>query len=102
MTLHSGEGMPVNQPTHAHGQGYTDLNFMIPELAQAITYTKGPYYADVGDFGAVGSVHGAEGLITAIWEAIPCHRDRVSRRRRFTTFRGWPRPVRTHRLRRTR
>ena len=50
------DGMPINQPTHAHGQGYTDLNFMIPELADAITYTKGPYYADVGDFGAVGSV----------------------------------------------
>jgi len=51
------DGMPINQPTHAHGQGYTDLNFMIPELADGITYTKGPYYADVGDFGAVGSVH---------------------------------------------
>ena len=51
------DGMPINQPTHAHGQGYTDLNFMIPELADKITYTKGPYYADVGDFGAVGSVH---------------------------------------------
>jgi outer membrane receptor protein involved in Fe transport len=50
------DGMPINQPTHAHGQGYTDLNFMIPELADQITYTKGPYYADVGDFGAVGSV----------------------------------------------
>jgi hypothetical protein len=50
------EDMPINQPTHAHGQGYTDLNFMIPELADAITYTKGPYYAKVGDFGAVGSV----------------------------------------------
>jgi TonB dependent receptor/TonB-dependent Receptor Plug Domain len=81
VTLHSGEGkanqfllrgynldhgtdlatfvddVPVNQPTHAHGQGYTDLNFMIPELADGITYTKGPYYAGVGDFGAVGSVH---------------------------------------------
>jgi len=80
VTLHSGEGkanqyllrgynldhgtdletyvdyMPINQPTHAHGQGYTDLNFMIPELADEITYTKGPYYANVGDFGAVGSV----------------------------------------------
>jgi outer membrane receptor protein involved in Fe transport len=80
VTLHSGEGkanqflmrgynldhgtdletyvddMPINQPTHAHGQGYTDLNFLIPELADAITYTKGPYYANVGDFGAVGSV----------------------------------------------
>ena len=48
--------MPINQPTHAHGQGYTDLNFMIPELADGISYTKGPYYAEVGDFGAVGSV----------------------------------------------
>jgi TonB dependent receptor/TonB-dependent Receptor Plug Domain len=51
------DGMPINQPTHAHGQGYTDLNFMIPELADQLTYTKGPYYATVGDFGAVGSVH---------------------------------------------
>lgn len=51
------DGMPINQPTHAHGQGYTDLNFMIPELTDQLTYTKGPYYANVGDFGAVGSVH---------------------------------------------
>jgi hypothetical protein len=51
------DGMPINQPTHAHGQGYTDLNFMMPELADQLSYTKGPYYADVGDFGAVGSVH---------------------------------------------
>lgn len=51
------DGMPINQPTHAHGQGYTDLSFVIPELADRLTYTKGPYYATVGDFGAVGSVH---------------------------------------------
>jgi outer membrane receptor protein involved in Fe transport len=50
------DGMPINQTTHAHGQGYTDLNFLIPELPDQIGYTKGPYYADVGDFGAVGSV----------------------------------------------
>jgi outer membrane receptor protein involved in Fe transport len=50
------DGMPVNQPTHAHGQGYTDLNFLIPELVDEISYGKGPYYANVGDFGAVGSV----------------------------------------------
>jgi outer membrane receptor protein involved in Fe transport len=50
------DGMPVNQPTHAHGQGYTDLNFMIPELTDEITYTKGTYYPSVGDFGAVGSI----------------------------------------------
>ena len=39
------DGMPVNMRTHAHGQGYTDLNFFIPELASGITYTKGPYFA---------------------------------------------------------
>lgn len=50
------DGMPINQPTHAHGQGYTDLNFLIPELANGLSYTKGPYYANVGDFGSVGSV----------------------------------------------
>ena len=36
--------MPVNMPTHAHGQGYADLNFLIPELVAAIDYKKGPYY----------------------------------------------------------
>jgi outer membrane receptor protein involved in Fe transport len=51
------DGMPVNEPTHAHGQGYTDLNFLIPELATNVTYTKGPYYAPEGDFASVGSVH---------------------------------------------
>ena len=51
------DGMPINMPTHTHGQGYTDLNFMIPEVADSISYSKGPYYANVGDFGAVGSVH---------------------------------------------
>ena len=51
------EGMPVNMPTHAHGQGYSDLNFMIPELVQGIAYKKGPYYADEGDFSAAGAAH---------------------------------------------
>lgn len=48
-------GMQVNFPTHAHGQGYSDLNFMIPELIQRLDYRKGPYYADVGDFSSAGS-----------------------------------------------
>ena len=50
-------GMPVNNPTHAHGQGYTDLNFMIPELISKIDYHKGPYYADEGDFSSAGAAH---------------------------------------------
>ena len=48
-------GIPVNMPTHGHGQGYTDLNFLIPELVQRIEYRKGPYFASVGDFSAAGS-----------------------------------------------
>ena len=35
-------GMPVNMPTHAHGQGYSDLNFLIPELVSGVQYSKGP------------------------------------------------------------
>jgi outer membrane receptor protein involved in Fe transport len=49
------EGMPVNMRTHAHGQGYLDMNFIIPELVQTIEYRKGTYHADVGDFSAAAS-----------------------------------------------
>jgi len=51
------DGMPVNMPTHAHGQGYSDLNFVIPELIDRISYKKGPYYADEGDFASAGAAH---------------------------------------------
>src|SRR5450432_3352940 len=50
-------GMPVNNPTHAHGQGYTDLNFLIPELVTGVQFSKGPYYADQGDFATAGSAN---------------------------------------------
>ncbi|WP_234409447.1 TonB-dependent receptor, partial [Ideonella sp. B508-1] len=49
------EGMPVNMPSHGHGQGYSDLNFMIPELVDHIDYRKGPYFASNGDFASAGS-----------------------------------------------
>jgi hypothetical protein len=48
-------GMPVNLPTHAHGQGYSDLNFLIPELISRVSYRKGPYFADEGDFSSAGA-----------------------------------------------
>ena len=54
-------GMPVNMRTHGHGQGYTDINFVIPELISQVNYFKGPYYASVGDFGSAG---GADMLYT--------------------------------------
>ena len=50
------DGMLVNQRSHAHGQGWTDLNFLIPELTDRLTYSKGPYRADSGDFGAAGTM----------------------------------------------
>lgn len=50
------DGVPVNMPTHGHGQGYTDINFVIPELVQAIEYRKGTYYAETGNFSAAGAV----------------------------------------------
>ncbi|MGI9221048.1 MAG: TonB-dependent receptor, partial [Woeseiaceae bacterium] len=49
------EGMPVNFRTHAHGQGYLDMNFIIPELVKTIEYRKGTHTADVGDFSAAAS-----------------------------------------------
>ena len=48
--------MPVNMPTHAHGQGYSDLNFLIPELVSRVSYKKGPYFAEEGDFSSAGAV----------------------------------------------
>ncbi len=60
--------IPVNEPTHAHGQGYTDLNFLIPELATNIHYTKGTYYAPEGDFSSVGAIH--VGYLDAIEDQI--------------------------------
>lgn len=89
VTIHSGEGkanqylirgynldhgtdfasfvddMPVNRPTNAHGQGYADLAFLMPQIVSGIDYTKGPYDAAIGDFGSVASAH------TLIADAIP-------------------------------
>ena len=49
------DGLPVNMPSHAHGQGYADLNFLIPELVDHLQYRKGPYYVEIGDFGTAAS-----------------------------------------------
>ncbi len=48
------DGIPMNMPSHAHGQGYLDLNGVIPELVDKVEYGKGPYYAEVGDFSSAG------------------------------------------------
>jgi outer membrane receptor protein involved in Fe transport len=49
------DGAPINMRTHGHGQGYFDLNFLIPELIERIEFTKGPYHAELGDFSSAGS-----------------------------------------------
>jgi len=51
------DDMPLNLPSQAHGEGYADMNIVIPELVQRVNYEKGPYYADVGDFGSAGAAH---------------------------------------------
>lgn len=50
------DGVPVNMPSHGHGQGYADLNFLIPEVVESVAYRKGPYSAEHGDFSSAGGV----------------------------------------------
>ncbi len=50
-------GMPVNMPTHGHGHGYSDLNFLIPELVSGVQFSKGPYFAEQGDFATAGAAN---------------------------------------------
>jgi outer membrane receptor protein involved in Fe transport len=51
------DGMPINMRTHAHGQGYADLNFLIPELVESLLVRKGPYWVEEGDFSSAGALH---------------------------------------------
>jgi hypothetical protein len=51
------DGMPLNLPSHAHGEGYADMNTVIAESVQRLNFEKGPYYADVGNYGSAGSAH---------------------------------------------
>jgi hypothetical protein len=51
------DDMPLNLPSHAHGEGYSDMNTVIPEFVKRLNFEKGPYYADVGNYGSAGSAH---------------------------------------------
>jgi len=51
------DDMPLNLPSHVHGEGYADMNIVIPEFVERVDYEKGPYYADVGNYGSAGSAH---------------------------------------------
>lgn len=51
------DDIPINRPTDTHGEGYSDLNFLIPEVLDGLEYTKGTYYPSIGNFGDVASVH---------------------------------------------
>jgi outer membrane receptor protein involved in Fe transport len=62
------DGVPVNMRTHAHGQGYADLNWLMPETVNSLDVRKGPYFADEGDFGSAGNLH--IGLIDSVPKAI--------------------------------
>jgi len=51
------DGMPLNLPSHAHGEGYADMNTVIPEFVERVDFQKGPYYADIGNYGSAGSAN---------------------------------------------
>lgn len=51
------DGIPINMVSHGHGQGYSDTNFLIPEIVDRVEITKGPYFAEQGDFSTAGSVN---------------------------------------------
>jgi TonB family protein len=51
------DGVPINMVSHAHGQGFSDTNFIIPEAVQRVEITKGPYFANQGDFATAGAVN---------------------------------------------
>jgi hypothetical protein len=49
------DDMPLNLPSHAHGEGYADMNIVIPEFVERVNFEKGPYYADIGNYGSAGA-----------------------------------------------
>ncbi|RHX91448.1 TonB-denpendent receptor [Leptospira yasudae] len=50
-------GIPVNNPSHGHGQGYSDISFIMPELIEEVRFKKGVYYADEGNFSSAGAMN---------------------------------------------
>ena len=78
------DGMPMNLPTHAHGQGYTDLNFLIPELVERLEYRKGAYYAEVSDFSSAGAAY------LSTYERLPAAWSRLGPARTATSARSRP------------
>lgn len=62
------DDVPVNLRTHAHGQGYSDLNWLMPETINSLEVRKGPYFADEGDFASVGNLH--IGLIDRVEKSV--------------------------------
>ncbi len=51
------DDMPLNLPSHAHGEGYSDMNAVIPEFVERVDFEKGPYYANVGNFSSAANAH---------------------------------------------
>ncbi|MBL9002957.1 MAG: TonB-dependent receptor [Myxococcales bacterium] len=51
------DGVPINMVSHAHGQGYADSNFVLPEIIERIEVFKGPYFAELGDFATAGAIN---------------------------------------------
>ena len=90
------DGVPINMVSHAHGQGYTDTNFIIPEAVERVEITKGTSFTNQGDFATAGSInlisregfeHSSVGLglrrLSGVWQAVAAraaHREPEVRR----------------------
>ncbi|MCC6382269.1 MAG: TonB-dependent receptor, partial [Dehalococcoidia bacterium] len=75
------DGVPINNPSHAHGQGYADANFVIPEVVERIEVDKGPYFLKHGDFATAGAVN----LVT---KRVAAENTATFSAGRFDLFRG--------------
>ena len=90
------DGLPINMRSHAHGQGYADLNFIIPEFVQSVDYTKGPFAADVGDFSAAGAARfNLFKTLPQPFTTVELGENRYARFVAGTTVRGSPQAVTT-------
>lgn len=90
------DGLPINMRSHAHGQGYADLNFIIPEFVQSVDYTKGPFAADVGDFSAAGAARfNLFKTLPQPFATVELGENRYARFVAGTTVRGSPQAVTT-------
>ena len=83
------DGMPINMPSHGHGQGYLDMHFLIPETVKNVDIYKGTYFADLGDFATAGAIKFKtldvldKNMFQTEWSSVPSQRGISASRQLF-------------------